>query len=61
MEDIYKEKVQSSRLSAQEQAEVVNKFMELRQEKMRSENNEEREKLNSLMIEVRKINHRILL
>ena len=44
-EDSYKDKVQSTRISAQEQAEVVNRFMELRQEKMRSDNTGEREKL----------------
>ena len=47
-----KEKVQSSRISAQEQAELVNRYMKLRQEKLRSDNCEEKEKLNAQMIQV---------
>ena len=47
-----RERVQSSRATAQEQADIVNKFMEMRQEKLRSENCEEKEKLNAQMIQV---------
>ncbi len=50
--DSQKERVQISRITAQEQAELVSRYMKLRQEKLRSDNSEEKEKLNAQMIQV---------
>ena len=50
--DSQKERVQVSRITAQEQAELVSRYMKLRQEKLRSDNSEEKEKLNAQMIQV---------
>ncbi len=47
------EHVHSNRVSAQEQADIVNRFMDMRQEKLRNDNSEAKEKLNAQMIQVR--------